>query len=178
MPTEASDVSGWTTVKRRRESHKRDAGNESHLGKTNGLKPLNTTVAGKQGTRSKYEDATESSTNASTVASRSVSPSSAGTGRDDELTGGRRKARKQKPAITELHIEADEFYSKVAAAEERYADDALVQLQYVTDSLVTHFRGSELPFNKLVIEQSLDKVRAASIRQNCTSFVLQHGLMS
>jgi hypothetical protein len=164
MPTEASDVSEWTTVKRRRETHKRDAGNESHPGKTNGLKPLNTTVAGKQGTRSKYEDATESSTNASTMASRSVSPSSAGTGRDDELTGGRRKARKQKTVITQLHIDADEFYSKVAAAEERYADDALVQLQCVTDSLVTHFRGIDLPFNKLVMEQSLEKVSAASIR--------------
>lgn len=167
MPPGKFDGCEWTTVKRRRESHKKDAIiHIANAEKTNGaVKPVNSHKDHQAASRSKYENATESSTCASTGASRSASPSSAGTGRGaTDVASGRNKSRTQRAQPEQLCIEADAFLSKVSEAEERYGHDALVQLQFLTDYLVTHFRSSKLPLNKLVLEQSLDKVRARALR--------------
>ncbi len=46
----------------------------------------------------------------------------------------------------------------ILSAEERYAADERVQLDLVADHFVTAFQEAELPFNKLLAEQPLDKV--------------------
>ena len=111
---------------------------------------------------SKYEDATESSLYTSTGTSRSSSPSSSGNCRGvNELAGASRKKknhRKQRTQQEHLDIDTDAFLSVCKFAEERYSHDALVQLQHCTDYIFTAFRGSEIPFSKLVLEQALEKV--------------------
>ena len=113
---------------------------------------------------SKYEDATESSLYTSTGTSRSSSPSSSGNCRGvKELAGASKKKknnRKQRAQQEDLDIDTDAFLSVCKFAEERYSHDALVQLQHCTDYIITAFKGSEIPFSKIVLEQALEKVIA------------------
>lgn len=47
----------------------------------------------------------------------------------------------------------------IRSVEERYAGNERVQLDLVADHFVSVFRDAELPFNKLLAEQPLPKVR-------------------
>ena len=115
---------------------------------------------------SKYEDATESSLYTSTGTSRSSSPSSSGNCRGvNELAGASKKKktnRKQRAQQEYLDIDTDAFLKVCKFAEERYSHDALVQLQHCTDYIITTFKGSEIPFSNIVLDQALEKVIALS----------------
>ena len=47
----------------------------------------------------------------------------------------------------------------ISQAEHRYAADEKVQLDVVADHFVKAFREAELPFNNLLADQDLEKVR-------------------
>lgn len=57
-------------------------------------------------------------------------------------------------------LKDDETLAQViSSVEERYAADERVQLDLVADHFVTAFREADLPFNKLLTDQPLEKVR-------------------
>jgi hypothetical protein len=58
------------------------------------------------------------------------------------------------------------------AAKQRYAADERVQLDTLADHFVSVFRDAELPFNKLLAEQPLPKVRP------CTSCLTSKACLS
>ena len=70
----------------------------------------------------------------------------------------KRNHRKQRTEQEHLDIDTDAFLSVCKFADERYSHDALVQLQHCTDYIIQAFRGIEIPFSKLVLEQALEKV--------------------
>ena len=167
MPSANSNAFEWTTVKRRRESHSITADVKSNVEESNGaVRPPGSSRANRKPNGSKYEDAPESSLYTSTGTSRSSSPSSSGNCRGvNELAGASKKKknnRKQRAQQEHLEVDTDAFLSVCKFAEERYSHDALVQLQHCTDYIITAFKGSEIPFSKIVLEQALEKVAALS----------------
>ena len=87
------------------------------------------------------------STQTSTHASRSASPS---TGEERRP----KKPKKQRIAPRDVPLSADAVLSAVADAQS-YSDDATTQIGLVTDYLIMHYRDSDLAFNKLVLDQPL-----------------------
>ncbi len=68
----------------------------------------------------------------------------------------------QSSALSVLHCTtAGALVAQVmASVEDRYKADERVQLDMVADHFVTAFREADLPFNKLLADQALDKVWA------------------
>ena len=135
-------------------------------GSNGAVRPPGSSRATHKPNGTKYEDATESSLYTSTGTSRSSSPSSSGNCRSvNELAGASKKKktnRKQRAQQENLDIDTDAFLKVCKFAEERYSHDALVQLQHCTDYIITGFKGSEISFSSIVLDQALEKVIALS----------------
>ena len=138
------DSNGWTTVKPK-PGHRKAIEAEQD----------GRTFPGSN-TKAESDSFTDSaSTRASMEFSRSASPIGGGEDRRP------RRAKKQKTAPSDVPIDAQQIASAVADALD-YSDDAMTQIGLVTDFLITHYRDSELAFNKVVLEQSVEKVHLAA----------------
>jgi hypothetical protein len=159
----------WITVKAKNKGRNRDAKvdsvveplilHKSEKGKRNG--------PGRQD-KAVLDNVTESSayTEISSRTSRSASPSSANASRgsaDDHLQvpeprKKKNKTRRHKTSPGQIVLSADALDEAIAAAVDRYEDDSSSQLGSVTDFFVAQYRASEFPFNRTVLEQTLEKV--------------------
>lgn len=65
---------------------------------------------------------------------------------------------KVKPAQAASGLDVSKYKELLATVQQTYPDNELSQLQTVADQLLESFQASELPFNKLLSEQPVDKV--------------------
>ena len=68
------------------------------------------------------------------------------------------KRPKVKPAQAASGLDVSKYKELLATVQQTYPDNQLSQLQTVADQLLESFQASELPFNKLLSEQPVDKV--------------------
>mmetsp|Transcript_6666 Transcript_6666/g.19195 ORF Transcript_6666/g.19195 Transcript_6666/m.19195 type:complete len:682 (-) Transcript_6666:259-2304(-) len=68
------------------------------------------------------------------------------------------KVKKPSPAALGAKLDCVQLRQVISSVEERYAADERVQLDLVADHFVTAFREADLPFNKLLTDQPLEKV--------------------
>ena len=74
------------------------------------------------------------------------------------------KRPKVKPAQAASGLEVSKYKDLLASVQQTYPDNQLSQLQTVADQLLGNFQTSELPFNKLLSEQAVDKVSSLTMR--------------
>ena len=68
-----------------------------------------------------------------------------------------------------VHVAASQM---LQSAQQRYAQDERVQLDLLADHLVAAFREAELPFNKLLAEQPLERVSSEAITSCSETLIL------
>lgn len=164
----APDKGGWITVKARNAHRKvpefQHIKRETERGHLSGI--LEGDRQGRE-EADRFEDVTRSSashTETSSYTSRSASPSSGiangSTGEQFRVipkNKKKQKTRRQKTSPKDIPVSVNEIKDAIAEAKFRYEDDQS-QLGFVTDFFITHYRSSELPFNKTLHEQPLSKV--------------------
>ena len=76
------------------------------------------------------------------------------------------KRAKVTPSQAASGLDSSKTKALLSSVQHSYPDNQLSQLQTVGDHLLTTFQSSELPFNKLLNEQSLEKV-SRHLHINC-----------
>ena len=76
-----------------------------------------------------------------------------------------KKPKAKRPKVTPSQaasgLDSSQFAELLALVQHSYPDNQLSQLQTVGDHLLTAFQTSELPFNKMLNEQPLEKVHSS-----------------
>lgn len=73
------------------------------------------------------------------------------------------KRPKVKPAQAAHNVEVSKYKDLLASVQQTYPDNQLSQLQSIANQLLASFQTSEVPFNKLLSEQPVDKVSCTVI---------------
>jgi len=83
--------------------------------------------------------------------------------RHEPIKAKKPKAKRPKvtPSQAASGLDSAKFAELLASVQHSYPDNQLSQLQTVGDHLLTAFQTSELPFNKMLNEQPLEKVHSS-----------------
>ena len=82
------------------------------------------------------------------------------------------KKPKVRPAQAASCLEVSKYQDLLSTVQQTYPDNQLSQLQTIADQLLASFQSSELPFNKLLSEQPVEKV--GCVCTACNYYLLQH----
>lgn len=108
----------------------------------------------------------EASRSADSDDEQSSSTEAARSKRQDEPKKAKKpkvKRPKVKPAQAASSLEVSKYKELLALVQQMYPDNQLPQLQTIADQLLGNFQTSELPFNKLLSEQAVDKVSSLTL---------------
>ena len=109
--------------------------------------------------------------------SSSSAPQSVGQkARHEPIKAKKPKAKRPKitPSQAASGLDSTKFADLLASVQQTYPDNQLSQLQTVGDHLLTAFQTSELPFNKLLNEQPVEKVSSKITNINLTELHTIH----